>query len=701
MARKKNKQQSTTVTYTTESTEAKESFKPLNFNDIKKYLFGTLIITFISFLPALQNDFVFWDDPEYVLNSPFIKGFDLGLIFSEFYMGNYHPLTILWYSVEHFFFGFNPMLYHLNNLLFHVANTGLVYMVIFQLIKKRNALVPAITAVLFGIHPMHVESVAWVSELKDVLYAFFFLLSVLKYLEYIHSGMKTKSLVVSLIFFLLSCLSKAQAVTLAPVLVLIDLYYKRKIETKLILEKVPYFVMSLIFGLVAIKAQKSESAINPNFEGIDTLFYGSYGILTYLYKLVLPIGLSGAHPYPSNPVFEPLPGYFKILPVGVILIGLATYYYGKKYKDVWFGMLFFLVTVSIVLKFVPVGDTIIAERYTYIPYIGIFFMLAQGIYYFYAQKNYKQPITIGLAALVLVLGAATWHRTTVWKDTFSFWEDVSEKYPNYWRSYNCMGQDYIDQANKLRQQGNAEQAIVKYQKAVEMLTKSIEMDKWAPPIPYLLRGAVYTDNLQQYDKAIQDYMKVISFPNKNDPSQIDGRHNLGLVYYRSKQYQKAINILSEAIQLNPNHPKGYYFRGLAYSGMGQYQQAISDYNAAIQINPNYLQAYLNRGVLYTDKIADYPKGLADFQFILSRNPNHTDAMVNSGICLYKMKKHQEADNLFNKALQINPNSARIYYLKALNFASAGQFKQAYQNGAKAKQMGMNVSDQQLNSWKNN
>ncbi|MBL4623936.1 MAG: tetratricopeptide repeat protein, partial [Flavobacteriales bacterium] len=602
-------------------------------------------ITFLAFLPSLWNGFVLWDDPEYVFQNPFFKDFSFATVFSTdtYYMGNYHPLTILWLYWESLLFsggdpnvynGFQPFGFHLNNLLFHVANTALVFYILKEFLGKQKWQIAAITAVLFGIHPMHVESVAWVSEIKDVLYGFFYLAALLAYVRYQNTDNK-KYIGTAFVFFGLSLLAKAQGVTLPVLFVLMDLYKKRELKLSVIIEKIPFFALSVFFGLLAIKAQKAEAAINPNFEGIDTLFYGSYGVLHYLLKMFVPIGLSGAHPYPSNPVFEPLPGYFKLLPIGVIILGALTWFFGKKNKDIWFGILFYLITISIVLKLVPVGDTIVAERYTYIPYIGLFFIIGSLIHKLSENERLKPTLKYGTVGVVLLLSIMTWQRTKVWESTFTFWSDVSEKYPSYWRGYNCIGQEYSQKATAALKEGNNELAQQHYQSAIQNLTAACENDKWAPPIPYMLRGAIYVDNLKDYDNAIKDFKKVISFPNPNDPTQLDARYNLGLAYIRKKEFQPAVLTLNEAIGMNPNNPKGHYFMGLALAGAKNYKQAEQAYTKALTINPNYVAGYLNRGVLYTDQLNIPNKGIADFNQVLARQPNHRDALINIGICLYK------------------------------------------------------------------
>ncbi len=179
-------------------------------------------------------------------------------------------------------------------------------------------------------------------------------------------------------------------------------------------------------------------------------------------------------------------------------------------------------------------------------------------------------VSYSIIGIVAILSIVSWQRSMVWENTFTFWNDVSEKYPNYWRGYNCVGQEYSKMAALAAKNGNEELAKQHYQSALANLTASCENDKWAPPIPYMVRGAIYIDNLNDYDKAIADFKKVISFPNPNDPTQIEARYNLGLAYIRTQQFENAVAILNEGINRNPSNPRGHYFMGLALAGAKLY-----------------------------------------------------------------------------------------------------------------------------------
>ncbi len=655
-------------------------------SSVKFILFAILAITFISYLPALKNGFILWDDPEYVTQSPHIKEINLKMFFGEFYFSNYHPLTLLSYAIDYKIFKFNPFGYHLENLILHLINTVLVFYFIFFLTRKTQFFAATITSLLFAIHPMHVESVAWVSERKDLLYTLFFLASLISYIFFIQNNLGKKFYFFTLILFLLSCFSKGQAVTLSFVLLLIDFYYDRKFNFKIIAEKIPFFAFSIIFGILAIKAQGAQSAINENYySNFTSLFFGSYGLLIYLWKSLLPIQLSGAYPYPLNPDRSML-SFFYLMPFIIGLLLFIFYKIFKKEKKLWFGILFFVAIISVVLKFIPVGDTIVAERYSYLAYVGLFFAIGSITERFFLSEKYKKVSFVIMICVTIILSFITFNRTKIWKDSFSFWGNVIEQHPDYWRAHNCIGEEY----EKL---GEKDKALASYNNA-------ILNDQWAPPVPYMHLGALYIDHFKEYDKAIDIYKKVLTFPNKQDQSQVDGRHNLALAYYRKGDYQNAISTLNESISLLPNHPKGYFLPGLSYNGLNEIQKAIDDYSQAISLNTNYLECYLNRGVIYTDKTNQYDLGIADFENVLRIQPNHQDASINIGICFYKKGEFANALQSYDRALQIFPDVARIYYLKALIHSQKGDFKNAYENALKAKQMGMNVGDDVLNQWRN-
>jgi len=645
-------------------------------------------ITLIAFLPVFSAEFIIWDDPEYTFDNYLLKDFDYAKVFSTstFHMGNYHPLTLTWYYWESKLFGFNSSAFHANNLLLHLVNVLLVFVIVRKLAPKASLFIPAFTAVLFGIHPMHVESVAWVSELKDVLYALFFLGAIWQYLLYLENK-KWLHLILVIICFFLSLLSKGQAVVLPVVLVLIDLYKRRKFTIVSIVEKVPLFALSIYFGLLAIDAQSAESAINKDYQGSDVLFYGSYGVVFYLQKLFLPLSLSGAHPYPFNPVFESMPGSFKIMPAIVLAVIVLVFLNGRKRSYMWMGLAFFLICISIVLKLIPVGDTIVAERYTYIPYIGLFFLIAYWLDEMQKNAKYREGIKIGSIAVVALLTLMSYSRTQVWQTNEKFWTDVSTKYPNYWRSYNNL-------AEELEKKEEFKNALTMYRLAGEK-------DKYAPPIPYLKQGVILLNEFKDREGAVNAFRRATEFPNKSDEAHYNARMNLSQALVLLNRSRESIENL-EGLETNfPNSPDIFYRRAIAYANVRSFDTCMANFQRAIEMSPDRWEYYLRRGIVYTDIMGSHELGIADFNKVLELNPGHKDAQINIGVAYYKSGRNKDAIEVYSNVLKQDPTNARIFMLRALAYAGDAQYRNAYEDAQKAISGGAQLDPALVDAWRVN
>ncbi|HTA28087.1 MAG TPA: tetratricopeptide repeat protein, partial [Bacteroidia bacterium] len=473
---------------------------PKQLISLNNALIAIVAITIIAFVPIFSNSYVFWDDPEYILHNPLMSA-SLKEVFTTPYLSNYHPLTILVYTLEHKFFGSSMLGYHCVSLLLHVSNSLLVFFFIYCLLSKKNVLIPLIVALLFAIHPMHVESVAWASELKDVLYTFFFLAALVSYVKYLQNNLQLKYLGFAFGLFLLSLISKGQAVTLPVCFFLVDYFLNRKFSFKMVLDKLPFLALSVVFGLLAIKFQGPQE-IHHNAEFFQRFFWGFYGLSLYLYKFILPINLSGLYPYPINPD-RSMPIFVYIIPVFITALLVFIFWRFRKNKFVMFGLLFFIANIFTLLKFIPIGDAIVADRYSYIPYIGLFFIVAYGFHKLLNNPRYKpnkKVIEYSGVALLLVLSSLTFARVCVWKDTFSFWGDAIKKNAGYWRPYYCIGQEYYDKGD--------------YPSAIKYFTGAAENDKYCPPLVYMWRGVTYLEQIHNTDSAIADFKKVLDFGNK-------------------------------------------------------------------------------------------------------------------------------------------------------------------------------------------
>jgi hypothetical protein len=343
------------------------------------FILIAITATFFSYSPLKNNKLTNWDDDRYITNNPDIRKLDtehLKLLLTKDYEGNYHPVTMLSIALNYSKGELNPQTYLYTNLFFHLLNVLLVFIFTRKLTGQLS--ISFISSLLFGLHPLHVESVAWASERKDVLYCFFYLLSLIAYLQYLKKN-NWVYFISSLVFFALSLLSKAMAVPLAVVIIFLDFFYSRKFSMRLIWEKIPFFAIAIISGILAIQAQQVEDFVpgNSQWTIVDRLAIAGHNFISYLIQLIAPHNLSVLYPYPEELKL------YHWLSFGLVILLLAGFLYliVKKYpftvpqKIYLFGFLFFAVNIFLVLQILPVGDAVMADRYTYVSYIGLFIII--------------------------------------------------------------------------------------------------------------------------------------------------------------------------------------------------------------------------------------------------------------------------------------------------------------------------------------
>lgn len=557
------------------------------------YLILIIVIGTIAYIPSLNNDFVNWDDIIYVMNNDMIKSISVEnflKIWSTFWMGNYHPVTLLSFTLDFHLFQMTPHGYHYHNLVLHLVNTILVYFFCYHLFTK-NTTIASIVALLFAIHPMHVESVAWISERKDLLYTLYYLLGLISYIYYIRRK-KTGYFLLALLFFVISLLSKAQAVTLPLILLLIDYYLSRKFTFAVILEKVPFFILALAGGIVAIFAQKADNSINAvGLTGFSSLFYGFYSIWVYLFKLVIPVQLNCFYEYPYTGSGN-VPLYVYLSPVIIILFLAVLILTWKKQSYITFGILFFLFAIFPVLQFLPVGQAVVAERYSYIPYIGLFIIAGIGFETIRNKLNASRKRWITYAGLVVffLFFVLSWSRSAVWKDSVSLWTDVMEKNPKSVTAYINRGyiynQDpykqydkaikdcndglkvdsnsfklYINRGTSFRKLAMYDLALADFSKALQKNPKSYDT--------YLDRGILYTDQFAKYDLGIADFREFLKF----SPNNKDGNYNLGVAFYKKGVYDSSMVYTQKAIALSKDYALAHYLCALLYGLKNDFSNA--------------------------------------------------------------------------------------------------------------------------------
>jgi protein O-mannosyl-transferase len=518
--------------------------------------------TFIVFLPSLNNDFTNWDDGSYVVVNPDIQGFtfhNLARIFSSGYVNNYQPLTMLTYMAEYSFFKLNPVVYHSTNLVLHIINGVLVFVLIYAL--SGSHVTGLLVGLLFAVHPMRVESVAWISERKDVLSAFFYFISLLFYLRYINKN-KRKYYWLCALSLLFSLLSKPMAVSQPFVLLLIDYFSNKKVDKKAVLDKIPFFAISAVFIAITLIAQLSgPEPDSSHFSPVQRIFAPFYGIVFYLVKSVFPANLCAFYPFPVTPDGG-MPLRLLASPFPVLGIAAAVWYFRGRSRTLVFGSLFFLVAALPVLQIVPVGSAIVAERYTYVPLLGVYFVFAGFFRYLLTVKFAGNNAAKGLlAAGIGIYGAVfcclTYGRCGVWKDSLSLWNDVISKHP-FAEAYNNRGKFYSAQGDNVR-------ALDDFNRAISL--------KPAFALPYYNRAIVYRSR-GDYDRAIDDNTRAIMY--------------------------------------NPGFSWAYNDRGVACCLKGEYDRGIADFTQAVTLDPEYAEAYFNRGFAY-EKKNDYARASEDYK----------------------------------------------------------------------------------------
>lgn len=520
------------------------------------------LLTLLVYLGALGNSFVDWDDYVYIVNNPVIRRIDLSFfqfVFTAPINSNWHPLTTLSWALDYSIWGLDPWGFHLSSVILHSLNTvtasALTTLVMARYTgtdyaEKRNLFAGAVAALIFGLHPYHVESVAWVSERKDLLCQLFYFLSVISYLKYCgQTSSKRFYYAASLVFCALALMSKPMAVSLPLVLLLLDFTLRTNRPVKgIILEKFPFAALSLVSSVITILAQKTGNTMATLEEQtfFARLAVALRACVFYLYKTILPAGLSPYYPLPANDRLFDAVFFLSLLLFAGICVYCAVVL--KKRKYLLSAWLFFLITLAPVIGIVQVGAQAAADRYTYLPSTGIFILagaLAARLFY---DNRLKLPVSLFLIFMTASLSYGTIKQIPVWKDTVSLWSKVIEEYPD---------------------------------RAV---------------LAYYNRGVLFSA-AGKYEEALKDYSKALMLK----PDSWMTYYNRALVLSQLGRPLEAVDDLSRAIGLNPDDPDVYNNRGIAYAKLGDFEAAITDFKKSIELDPDNQSAYQNLKVIYAKK----------------------------------------------------------------------------------------------------
>lgn len=602
---------------------------------MKKFLplFAILIVTAAAYFPSLENEFTNWDDAAHVLEYPSIRELrftNLKKIFTETVNNTYHPLTSLSFAVEHRFAGFNPFIYHLDNVLLHLAVVALVYLFCRQCGLPLPACVLA--TLTFGIHPIHAEAVAWVTARKDVLYAVFYMAALNCYLCYAGTG-KKRFYVFTVVLGLLSMLAKAMALSLPLVLFLCDWIKKRRFSAGVILEKIPFFVYIIPIAAVTYKTHSFVSSADPQI--LKAALMCVWTFIFYIQKFFWPYPLVPLYTLPE-PVSLAHPAYLWssfLLVASVIL--LCTF---RRNRWLKFAFLYYFLSIFFLLRtntYFELNWIVVADRYMYLPSLGFCLLMGYVITIFAERTKFKNAAFAGAALIVTVLAVATFHQCKVWKNGFTLWDHAIKNSAANHLSYNNRGTMYLKEK--------------KWDLALADFSKSIELNPGFP-IVYLNRGDVYV---------------------------------------QLKKDSLAFNDFTKAILLNPNLPMAYAKRGSLLSNLGRYDLALEDFNRNIALDALSADAYYNCGTVYGIQ-GKYDLALADFDKAISFKPHYAPAYHNRGTTYFYQGRYDSALADFNKVIELDPQYAMAYFKRAQVYQALGRMEEAWGESLKAQAMGYRV-----------
>jgi Tfp pilus assembly protein PilF len=568
--------------------------------------------TLAVFYQVYSFGFVNLDDPIYVYKNPNIQSGitpeSVKWAFTTGYANFWHPLTWLSHMLDWQLFGNNAAGHHLVNLFFHIANTLLLFIVLKQMTSALWQ--SAFAAALFALHPLHVESVAWVAERKDVLSTFFWILTMWAYLRYIKQPNIFRYLL-TLLVFALGLMAKPMLVTLPFVLLLLDYWplnrinrFQWQIIYRLVLEKIPFIVISAVSSAIAFLVQQrggsiaSLAAIPLKFRVYNALI--SYA--EYIYKMFWPSKLAVFYPYPGSDISI----LYVIISVGFLLaVTVLVLRFAKNHRYLVTGWFWYIGTLVPVIGIVQVGSHAMADRYTYITLTGLFIIIAWGLPELLEKWRYRK-IVLWVSSLIVLsaLTVCTYFQTRYWKDDIALYQHTLKVTRNNHIAHFGITEVLLEQG--------------------------------------------------RFDEVIQHNLEALRI----EPNYADAMHCLGTAFYRTGKIDQAIDCYEKAIEMDPGYVEVYSSLGMALAEKGRFDEAISLYNKALQIAPDSINIRLNLGVALTSS-GKLEQAAGEYEKILSIQPQNALAHSNFGIVLSQQGKYEQAIMHFKQAIEINPDDINL------------------------------------------
>ncbi len=639
------------------------------------------VVTLAVFWQVNHYGFINLDDPVYVMeNSHIQSGITLDgfrWAFSTTYAEFWHPLTWLSLMFDYQLYGLNAGGYHLTNLILHILSA----LLLFWLFNRMTGTIwrSAFVAAFFALHPLHVESVAWISERKDVLSVFFWMLTLCLYVYYTEKPVIKRYLPV-VFFFACGLMSKPLVVTLPFIMILLDYWplgrFKSqrfeghltmivtgKVLLKSLWEKIPFFVLSAVFSIITLYAQFKPSVKHYQFPLDSRLANAPVSFMTYLEKTFVPNHMAVFYPFSFQlPAWQVWGSVFLLLFISVTVIISM-----RRLPYLFIGWFWYVITLLPVTGIVQARNFSMADRYTYLPLIGIAVMLGWGIPSLIKSEDMRKKILFPASvAFLAILTFLTWHQCGYWKNSIEICNHALQVTKDNYLAHINLGSALFDE-------GKTEEAIAHYSEAINIKPNII--------LSYNKRGIAYA-KLGLHQRALNDFDKAISLK----PDDAISYNCRGNAYAELGQYQMAIEDYNKTIRLKPDNADAYNDRGTIYAKLGQYQMAIEDFNNAIRLKPDNAAAYNSRGAVFI-KFGQYQMAIEDLNKAIRLKPDDADAYNNRGTIYTKLGQYQMAIEDFNNAIRLKPDDADTYFNRGIIYFTQGNNKPGCFDAQKACALG--------------
>jgi len=645
--------------------------RPFTSKAVTLIILGVLlsIILLFAHKSVIYSEAIAADDSQYVFQNNLVRNPSWNSVkqfFSEVtnpstVMGYYQPLAMISLMIDVSLGGSqdNMYIFHITSLCIHILNSFLVLLLLYLMFKKFSLAFAG--GILFGIHPVCIEEIAWISERKSILATFFLLSSLILYILYVKYS-KKKFLVASIFAFTLALLSKPIAVSLPIILVLFDYFWFKRLRILTLSEKIPYFILAAVFTLIAYISQKNTAAIQvlpQSLNIIQLILLICYINIFYLWKLLIPTDLSPHYDFISPISLSNLSFLVPaILTIILIVVFVLTYRHSKK---LLFGYLFYIVSILPTSGILRVTNSIACYKYAYFPSVGIlicFIILIKKITQFKLSHMLKYSIAI-ILVLIISFGeiVAVNSYSSKWKNTETLYKHITSINPNSYEYLDYLGREYYSQ-------GKIDKAIEYYNQALSINPSSAET--------YMsLATALFAK--EQYDNALSLYDKALDIGLPRN-SRALAYYNKGLIYDEQQNYEKAIIMFEESIKINPNLLSAKFDLAIVLSKLDKYEEAVSICKEIIDKYPNNELGYAYLGILYSTE-GNYKEAVKQLSISIDKNPNNSFSYHMLGNILANDNKYNEASMCYEQAIKLNPNNVRIYNDYSKLMAQQGKFEE--------------------------